>query len=177
MGLETVVILVLLATDSTLIGPWKTGKKGTAQPAPRQAARRPQGLRGCLRELLALLKGQGWSTGRLVPSKRRGSRAQQGHPEAMEGEITRQRSPEDENVGSNPQRHHLHPASSREAQSRLRAHKMQQAELQREEGEKKDTSGGREHGPSQRAGLYSAQSITAATACRSNAKEEPAAGF
>ena len=33
VGLETVVILVLLATDSTLIGPWKTGKEGTGQLA------------------------------------------------------------------------------------------------------------------------------------------------
>lgn len=33
VGLETVVIFVLLATDSTLIGPWKTGKEETGQPA------------------------------------------------------------------------------------------------------------------------------------------------
>lgn len=37
---------------------------------------------------------------------------------------------------------------------------MQQAELQRGEGGKENTSGGREDGPSQRAGLYLAQSIT-----------------
>ena len=33
VGLETVVIFVLLATDSTLVGPWKTGKEDTGQPA------------------------------------------------------------------------------------------------------------------------------------------------
>lgn len=34
VGLETVVILVFLATDSTLIGSWKTGKEGTGQSVP-----------------------------------------------------------------------------------------------------------------------------------------------
>lgn len=80
VGLETVVILVLLATDSTLIGPWKQARKGLLSQHPKEAAMRPQCLRGCLRGLLALLKGQGSSIGRIVPSKQRGSRAQQRHP-------------------------------------------------------------------------------------------------
>lgn len=42
VGLETVVIFVLLATDSALIGPWKPGKKGLVSQHLMRTSTRPQ---------------------------------------------------------------------------------------------------------------------------------------
>ena len=42
VGLETVVIFVLLATDSTLIGPWKTGKERRVSQHLLCTTKRPQ---------------------------------------------------------------------------------------------------------------------------------------
>lgn len=59
VGLETVVILVFLAADSTLIGPWNKGEEGTRQPALTPATTRPRTRGEASRHRQLCIKGAG----------------------------------------------------------------------------------------------------------------------
>lgn len=73
VGLETVIIFVLLATDSTLIGSWTTEKEGTGQSVPNMCNHEVPGPAVMSPSSMnSVTRGQGSSNGLSSPRQAKG---------------------------------------------------------------------------------------------------------